>query len=72
MDTTDSKTHVINLGDMLKYIDDRAAGWETYASDGEKRLQFRHAGGYRLLIRGKTTWQGTEASTAVKRYNNAR
>lgn len=64
--------HIIDLDDMLKFIDDEGAIWKTYASDGWKRIEFKHAGGYRVRVRGSITYEGTDGSTAVRRYNEAR
>ena len=63
--------HSINLDDMLVFIETGALAWQTYASDGGKRLEFRHAGGYRVTLQGVVTYQGTDGRSAVKIYNDA-
>lgn len=72
MSETASKPHVVDLDEMLEHIDDKASEWELYASAGYKRLHWRHAGGYRVTVHGKTLWQGTDGRTAVNRYNSAK
>lgn len=64
--------HIINLDDMLKFIDDDGARWMLYASDGWKRIYYRHAGGYSVRVRGAIVYEGTDGSTAVRRYNDAK
>lgn len=64
--------HIIDLDAMLEFIEDDGSAWETYASDGWKRIEFRHAGGYRVRVRGVITYEGTDGSTAVRHYNEAR
>ena len=64
--------HTIDLDDMLAFINDEGSNWETYASDGWKRIEFRHAGGYRVRAHGVVVYEGTDGSTAVRRYNEAK
>lgn len=64
--------HTIDLDDMLAFIDDVGSVWETYASDGWKRIEFRHTGGYRVRSRGVVVYEGTDGSTAVRHYNEAK
>lgn len=64
--------HIINLDDMLAFIEDEGSTWETYASDGWKRIEFRHAGGYRVRVKGCVVYEGTDGSTAVRHYNEAK
>lgn len=66
------KDHVIDLDDMLKYIDVQANEWMRYASDGWKRIEFRCAGGYRVTVSGLVTYEGTDGSSAVRAYNEAK
>lgn len=65
------KPHMIDLDDMLAFIEDDGAAWETYASDGWKRIEFRHAGGYRVTAHGNVVYQGTDGRNAVATYNSA-
>ena len=64
--------HTINLDDMLAFIEDEGSRWEIYASDGWKRIEFRHAGGYRVRAHGVVVYEGTDGSTAVRHYNEAK
>jgi len=64
-------THAIDLDEMLEFIEDEGAAWKTYASDGTKRIEFRHVGGYRVTVRKAVVYQGTDGSTAVRHYNEA-
>lgn len=64
--------HTINIDDMLEYIEHEGSHWLTYASDGWKRIEFRHAGGYRVRVQGTITYEGTDGSTAVRHYNDAK
>lgn len=63
------KRHTIDLDDMLAFIEDEGSVWKTYASDGAKRLEFRHAGGYRVTVRGRIVYNGTDGRSAVNAYN---
>ena len=63
--------HVIDLDAMLEFIEDDASRWQTYASDGFKRIEFRHVGGYRVKVRDVFVYVGTDGSTAVRHYNEA-
>lgn len=65
------KPHTIDLDDMLKFIEDKSAAWNTYASDGAKRLEFRHAGGYRVTLGARVVYEGTDGRSAVNAYNEA-
>jgi len=65
-----SSPHIINLDDMLVFIENGALAWQTYASDGGKRLEFRHAGGYRVTVQqGVLAYQGPDGRSAVNAYN---
>lgn len=64
--------HIINLDEMLEFIDNDGARWSLYASDGWKRVYYRHAGGYRVNVRGEIVYEGTDGSTAVRHYNEAK
>lgn len=64
--------HTIDVDHMLAFIESEAHEWRTYASDGCKRIDFRHAGGYRVRVRGVIAYEGTDGSTAVRHYNEAR
>jgi hypothetical protein len=61
--------HIIDLDDMLVFIETGALAWQTYAKDGLKRLEYRHAGGYRVTVQGVVTYQGTDGRSAVNAYN---
>lgn len=66
------KPHIIDLDDMLAFIEDEGSVWKTYASDGgRKRLEFRHVGGYRVTAHGSVVYQGTDGRSAVTAYNSA-
>jgi hypothetical protein len=64
--------HIINLDEMLAFIEEEGAHWKLYASYGWKRIWFRHAGGYRVQARGLVLYEGTDGSTAVRHYNEAK
>lgn len=64
--------HIVDLDDMLAFIEDDRASWQTYASEGWKRIEFRHAGGYRVRVRGVIRYEGPDGSTAVRYYNEAK
>lgn len=66
------KSHTIDLDDMLAFIEGEGVAWRTYASDGSKRIEYRHAGGYRVTVRGVITYTGTDGRSAVNAYNHER
>lgn len=72
MSTPAFKEHVIDLDDMLKYIDSHASDWNRYASDGWKKIEFRHDGDFRVTVHGRITYEGGDSSGAVRAYNEAR
>lgn len=64
-------THQIDLDHMLAFVESEAHEFRIYASDGLKRIEFRHAGGYRVKVRDVFVYVGTDGSTAVRHYNEA-
>ena len=50
--------HTVDIDAMLEWIEDDASTWRVYASDGTKKLEFRHLGGYRVKSKGEIVHQG--------------
>lgn len=63
------RRHTIDLDTMLAFIGMDAHEWRAYASDGARRLEYRHAGGYRVTVSGVVTYEGTDGRSAVNAYN---
>ena len=65
-----NEPHTVDLDEMLAWIE-REEVVAASSSVEPKRLYVRLAGGYRVELRDKTIYTGTDGRTAVDRYNEA-
>ena len=67
-----SKPDLVDLDEMLKWIEDRTYSLMTYASssDEPKCLEIRLSGGYVVSHGDVVVYSGTDGRTAVDAFNN--
>lgn len=63
------KSHIITVEELNAWLGEER--WETFASTGNKKIEFSTAGRFRVTDHSKVTYKGDDREKAVDAYNIA-